>query len=249
MTGTIKTYLSDKDYGFIKGDDSKDYFFHKSSINKHDLKKICDGALVSFEQKATPKGYNAITISINSTSKINYNTPDKIYTSKISSIKGWDIIDMSNWIVYGSSRHSPDEAKNDMLHGISLVGANTALNIEYYKTTGSEAGTGNGTYYYAIHNFRGRPANIGKKNLTGKFSQNDLIGIDDSAKRLKSNLIIKTNEAKNKRLIFWMVLLSIIGLSWVIKKDIAIFVSGGLIFLGFILSHATDYDSWLQEIN
>ena len=248
MTGTIKTYLTDKNYGFIKGDDKKDYFFHKSSIDNHDLEKICDGALVTFDQKATPKGYNAIKISINSASNIKYKTPDEIYTSKNKNIKGWDNICMSNWIIHGSSRNSPDEAKIDMIDGASLVGANTILNMEYYKTTGSEAGTGNGTYHYTIHNFRGNPANIGKKSLDGQYSKNDLLGINEHAKNLKKQLIIKTNEAKNKRLIFWIVILFITGLSWIVKKDIAIFISGGLIFLGFILSHATDYDSWLEEI-
>ena len=248
MTGTIKTYLTDKNYGFIKGDDEKDYFFHKSSINNYDLEKICDGALVTFDQKATPKGYNAIKISINSVSNIKYKIPDEIYTSKNTNIKGWDNICVSNWLIHGSSRNSPDEAKRNMLDGASLVGANTVLSMEYYKTTGSEAGTGNGTYHYTIHNFRGRPANIGKKSLDGQYSKNNLLRIDKNAKSLKKQLIAKTNEAKNKRLIFWIIILFIAGLSWIVEKDIAIFISGGLIFLGFILSHATDYDSWLEEI-
>jgi len=248
LTGTIKTYLTDKNYGFIKGDDKKDYFFHKSSVNDDNLQKICDGALVTFDQKATPKGYNAIKISINSTSDINYKIPDEIYTSKNTNIKGWDNICVSNWIVHGNSRNSPDEAKRDMLNGANLIRVNAVLNMEYYKTTGSEAGTGNGTYHYTIHNFRGRLANIGKKSLDGKYSKNDLLAIDKNAKKIKKQLIIKTNEAKNKRLIFWIVILLIIGISWIFKKDIAIFISGGLIFLGFILSHANDYDSWLEEI-
>lgn len=248
MTGIIKTYLNEKNYGFIKGDDGKDYFFHQSSIDKYDLNKVCEGALVTFDQKATPKGYNAVKISINSGSNIKYSIPDKIYTSKDNTIKGWDVVDVSNWIVHGSSRNSPDDAKNDMLHGIKLIGANCALNMQYYKTTGSEPGTGKGTYYYTIHNFRGRPANIGKKSLSGTFSKNDLLGINDNAKKLKTKLIAKTNEAKNKRLIFWIILLSIVGLSWIVKKDIAIFVSIGLIVIGFFFSHATDYDSWLEEI-
>lgn len=248
MTGIIKTYLNDKNYGFIKGDDKKDYFFHKSSIDNRDLQKICDGALVTFEQKATPKGYNAINISINSDSNIKYKTPDEIYTSKNTNIKGWDNICVSNWIIYGSSRHSPDAAKKDMLDGASLLGVNAVLNMEYYKTTGSESGTGNGTYHYTIHNFRGCPANIGKKSLDGKYSENDLLGINENARKLKQQLVLQTNEAKNKRLIFWIVLLSMAGFSWIVNKDIAIFISGGLIFLGFILGHATDYDSWLEEI-
>lgn len=248
MTGTIKTYLNEKNYGFIKGDDSKDYFFHKSSINEHDLNKICEGALVTFDQKATPKGYNAVKISINSSSNIKYTIPNNIYTSKENKIKGWDVVDVADWIVHGSSRNSPDEAKQDMINGVNLLGDNTVLNMQYYKTTGSEPGTGKGTHYYTIHNFRGQPANIGKKNLTAHLSYSDLVGINNTARKLKNELIRKTSEAKNKRLIFWVILLTIIGLSWIIKKDIAMFVSIGLIVLGFFLSHATDYDSWLEEL-
>ena len=34
MQGEIKTYLPDKHYGFIKGDDSKDYFFTKRTSSR-----------------------------------------------------------------------------------------------------------------------------------------------------------------------------------------------------------------------
>ena len=248
MTGTIKTYLNEKNYGFIKGDDNRDYFFHKSNINKNDLNKISEGALVIFNQRATPKGYNAIEISINSDSSNKYVIPNTIFTSKKNKIKGWDVIDIANWVVHGSSRNSPDEAKQNMLNRINLLEVNSVLNMQYYKTTGSEKGTGNGIYYYTIHNFKGQPANIGKKSLVGQFLYNDLIGINNTAKKLKDELISKTNEAKNKRLVFWTILLLIISLSWIFKKDIAIFVSIGLIILGFFLSHANNYDSWLEEL-
>jgi len=248
LTGIIKTYLEDKNYGFIKGDNGKDYFFHKSNINKADFNKIFDGALVSFDEKATPKGYNAIKISINSPSSAKYNTPDTVYTSKHNTIKGWENVDVSNWVVHGSSRNSPDEAKMDMIEGAKLLDANALLNVQYYKTTGSEPGTGTGTYYYTIHNFKGQVANIGKKSLTGEFSKDELTGINERAKALKKHLVEKTNSAKIKRLIFWLILFIIIGITWFTHKDIAIFVSAGVLFLGFILSHATNYDSWLEEI-
>ena len=31
MKGTISTYLPEKQYGFIKGEDGKDYFFHETN--------------------------------------------------------------------------------------------------------------------------------------------------------------------------------------------------------------------------
>ena len=43
MIGTVKSYLSDKNYGFIKGEDGKDYFFHDSSLkDKKDINKLCE---------------------------------------------------------------------------------------------------------------------------------------------------------------------------------------------------------------
>ena len=41
MIGTVTSYLSDKNYGFIKGEDGKDYFFHDSSLkDKKDINKV-----------------------------------------------------------------------------------------------------------------------------------------------------------------------------------------------------------------
>ena len=41
MIGTVTSYLSDKNYGFIKGEDGKDYFFHDSSLkDKKDINKL-----------------------------------------------------------------------------------------------------------------------------------------------------------------------------------------------------------------
>ena len=249
MTGVIKTYLPDKNYGFIKGDDNKDYFFHNSSINKNDLHKICDGALVTFEQKATPKGYSATKILINSDSNIKYKIPDDIYTSKNNYIKGWENVFISNWIVHSSSRKSPDEAKREIIESAKLVGANSILNLEYYKTTGSEPGTGYGTYYFTIHNFKGQLVNIGKKSLNGEYSKEDLSKIDTYAQELKEKLKEKTEEARVKRIYFWIFIICSIAVSWIVTNNIlASIISLVLLMLGYILSHATDYDSWLEEI-
>lgn len=250
MRGVIKTCLPEKQYGFIKGDDNKDYFFHYSSFrNKIDTSKICEDLYVEFEQKASPKGYSAIFIApVHSNVTIKYITPDNFYTSKQNEIKGWNVVDRSDWLVHGSSRNSPDSAKDDMIKGALLIGANALLEVEYYKKTGSEPGTGKGTYYYTIHNFKGRAVNIGKKSPNGKYSEKDLIGINSNAELLKQKLKAKSDSAQIKRLIFWFVIFLIIFWLWTTKQDVAIFGTIIVTIIGFILSHATDYDSWLEKI-
>ena len=250
MRGIVKTYLSEKQYGFIKGDDGKDYFFHHSSLkNKNDIVKLCEGLFLHFEQKATPKGYSAIQIEpVEQNITISYEIPDTVYTSKNNDIKGWEVIESSSWIVHGSSRNSPDSAKENMIYRTKFIGANALLNMQYYKTTGSEPGTGKGTHYYTIHNFRGSAANIARKSPNGQYKLDDLRQINSNAKALKISLVNKTTSAKNKRMLFWLIVFLLIGILWIVKKDFAIIGTIGLIILAFFLSHATNYDSWLKEI-
>ncbi|MEJ2612914.1 MAG: cold shock domain-containing protein [Candidatus Thiodiazotropha sp.] len=151
MKGTIKTYLPEKNYGFIKGDDGKAYFFHESEFrDKSHLSKLCEEAFVNFDQQATPKGYKAKNCSlINPSEVLTYITPDEFIAAKSSSVRGWDVIEYGNWIVHGSSSDSPDTAKRDVINRATSIGANALIKLEYYKTTGSR-----GNYKYSIHNFR-----------------------------------------------------------------------------------------------
>jgi len=250
LRGTIKTYLPEKQYGFIKGDDKKDYFFHHSSLaNKKQINKLCEGLYLEFKQKATPKGYSAVEIELlEQDINIGYEIPKTVYTSKNSHIKGWEVIDYSNWLVHGSSRHSPDDAKEDMIDNAYLIGANTLLNMQYYKTTGSERGRGQGTHYYTIHNFKGRAANIAKKSPNAEYTLDELKMINNDAKELKSELSQKSSSAQMKRLFFWFIIFTVIGGLWLFQEDNAILGTIILLVLAYGFSHATDYDSWLEEV-
>ena len=136
--------------------------------------KLCEGLYLEFDQKATPKGYTAINISIvDENIRFKYEIPENIYTTKDSIIKNWEFIERSNWVVTGSSRNSPDDAKYDMMQKAKKLGANALINMQYFKTTGSEPGTGRGTHYYTIHNFRGQMVNIAKKSTYGRFEIKD----------------------------------------------------------------------------
>jgi len=257
LTGIVKTCLHDKQYGFIHGSDGKDYYFRYSNLtNKEDILRICENIPVSFNQKATPKGYTAVDISVDKNIKISYIIPDSIYASKDPAIKGWDTIELSNWIVYGSSRNSPDSAKNEMIDNAKRIGANSIVSVEYFKTTGSEPGTGKGTHHYTIHNFRGRAVNIGKKSPNGKYSQEELITIDKTAGPLKAKLAAQTKllqtNAKNNIILYLMIILGLIALAANFNSLMSLSLIGIAILAIMIFFNFSDlnksHDSWLQPI-
>lgn len=249
MKGVIKTFLPEKKYGFIKGDDGKDYFFHQDAFrDKSQIEKICEEAFVEFEQKATPKGYKAEKCSlINPSDVLTYIVPDEFLTSRSGTIKGWDIIERGEWIVHGSSRHSPDAAKKDLVNSAIRVGANSAVDLEYYKTTGSEAGTGRGTHHFTIHNFRARVVTIAKRNSKGQYKAEELLGLNQRAEALKRKLAEKTNRSKNKRNIVWLLVLGLSVFLWVGAQVDAIVPIIVLFVLGFIFGRSTNYDYWLER--
>jgi CspA family cold shock protein len=59
MTGIIKTYLSEKGYGFIRSDvDQREYFFHHSCCVTP-FAELDNGKKVMFEVVSSPKGPRA----------------------------------------------------------------------------------------------------------------------------------------------------------------------------------------------
>lgn len=64
MTGVIKTLLSDKKCGFIKGQDGKDYFFHQSGLKNCGYEELARGREVTFEDAEGTKGPRAEDIYV-----------------------------------------------------------------------------------------------------------------------------------------------------------------------------------------
>ena len=210
MIGTVTSYLTDRNYGFIKGEDGKDYFFHGSSFkDKKDINKLCEDLILEFEQKATPKRYSAINISLLDNITLKYNVPDTVYVSRKDEIKGWEVIEESDWIITGTSSESSHSAKEDLINKANLIGANAIFYTKYYKTTGSEAGTGRGIHHFTIHNYAGRAMNIGKKSPNGKYSAQDLTFINKQASELKDYYKNKNKKSRMYRMIFWLIIILI----------------------------------------
>lgn len=257
MKGIIKTYLPSKKYGFIRGDDGRDYYFHVNEFtDKSQVNKICEEAIVAFDERATPKGYKALKCSLlNPSDILTFKVPDSLITSKESFIKGWEIIQYGNWIVHGSSRNSPQEAKNDAVDGAIAMGANALINFDYYKTTGSEAGTGRGTHYFTIHNFRGRAATIAKRNSNGQYKAEDLSGLNQRAESRKEAFVVKTNSNRRMRKIInrsmftlsisFLILAFLTGNAVLVLPIILVLLGGAIIMKkgGYL----DEYGSWLER--
>jgi CspA family cold shock protein len=64
-TGTVKWFNDEKGFGFITPDEpGKDLFVHHSAINADGFRSLDEGAKVSYETEASPKGPKAINVQV-----------------------------------------------------------------------------------------------------------------------------------------------------------------------------------------
>jgi cold shock protein len=62
-TGTVKKVVSDRGFGFITGDDAKEYFFHRGALDTAlDFDRLVGGEKVEFEIEQSPKGPRAARV-------------------------------------------------------------------------------------------------------------------------------------------------------------------------------------------
>jgi CspA family cold shock protein len=54
-TGTVKSFNSEKGYGFITGEDDEDVFVHFSAIQVEGFKTLTEGQKVTFDTEPDPK--------------------------------------------------------------------------------------------------------------------------------------------------------------------------------------------------
>ena len=64
VKGKVKWFSVPKGYGFITGEDEKDYFVHYKKIvgDESKMKKLHEGQAVEFEVEETEKGLMAIDV-------------------------------------------------------------------------------------------------------------------------------------------------------------------------------------------
>ncbi len=61
--GTVKKVISERGFGFITGEDGKDYFFHRDGLSASvDFDRLVGGEPVAFEIESSPKGPRAVDV-------------------------------------------------------------------------------------------------------------------------------------------------------------------------------------------
>jgi CspA family cold shock protein len=61
--GTVKWFSDDKGYGFITPDEAgKDLFVHHTAVVGSGFKSLAEGARVSYDAEAGPKGPQAVNV-------------------------------------------------------------------------------------------------------------------------------------------------------------------------------------------
>jgi len=62
-TGTVKWFSDEKGFGFITPDDGgRDLFVHFSGITGDGYRSLAEGAKVTYEEEAGPKGPKAVDV-------------------------------------------------------------------------------------------------------------------------------------------------------------------------------------------
>jgi len=239
VEGTISSFLPSKGYGFLRGDDGRDYFVHHDDIIE--TQAVVEGQRVVFEESATPKGYRARRVRpMAVTGAVRYVLPDEVLTSRNATIKGWEVLVRSRWIVSGASRESPDAAMRMLQEHARHIGATAVLAVEYSKTRGEEAGSGRGTHYFTIHHFHGRPVVVGKPSIHGTHFLGALIGLDGQAAKLKRELVAKTRRSRITAMLVVTCVLAAAG-----AVGLFVFLFAVVVCCLLWSAIAKDHDGWL----
>ncbi|HET9539877.1 MAG TPA: cold shock domain-containing protein [Candidatus Limnocylindria bacterium] len=62
-SGTVKRVISERGFGFIVGEDGKEYFFHRDGLTSSiDFDRLVGGEKVSFDTETGPKGERAVRV-------------------------------------------------------------------------------------------------------------------------------------------------------------------------------------------
>ena len=63
--GTIKRIVLDRGFGFLEGEDGKEYFFHMSGLAEGlQIESLREGQKVSYDTERSPRGPRATRVAV-----------------------------------------------------------------------------------------------------------------------------------------------------------------------------------------
>ncbi len=155
-TGIVKSYSSQKSYGFIRGEDGQSFFFHISQVLPESKRRISSGCVVSFDEKPTPKGMAAENVEVKGEAVEAF---EDIPEGEIIVSKS-DACGRGNRVVHKLARvcvedRDPNAAMALLKHKAREAGCNAVVNLQRDRRTGEAWTT---RYKYTIHVMSAEPA-------------------------------------------------------------------------------------------
>lgn len=147
VRGMVVSYVPNKRYGFIAGDDGESYFLHESKLRNSSYKDmLIRGASVTFEPKPTKKGLSAVNVQVKPGFKAYELIP--FFITKSSKPREGIIARSASTQTHYFKK--PNDARQHLKDLTGAVGGNCILNLEHKTRTFSK-----GNYKYSMHSFSG----------------------------------------------------------------------------------------------
>ncbi|AOE87969.1 cold-shock protein [Pseudomonas sp. TCU-HL1] len=157
ISGVVRSFMPEKGFGFIQGEDGRSYFVHIKSVEGGEL---FDGQAVAFEGQPGPKGYRALRVTPGERpppAGYAYESPNRFVWTRDSAARGFETIFTlgSGW----AESNNPNEARALLENASADRGGNAVLNVRLEKYSRND---GCSNYYYTMHRFTGDYANVQK---------------------------------------------------------------------------------------
>lgn len=198
MYGKITSFVIEKGFGFIHGEDGKDYFFHANDFSGSRPEAFTDGLPVHFDPTATPKGYRAHRCKTVDTASLGFEAPDSLLTSKENNIKGWAVVQHCDWVIESDWTQDKEAALAQCKVRAEKLGANALLEFSYKRKTDSE-----GNYHFTAFQYVGRPAFVARKSPAGKLREGSFPPLNENAESIKRAHEVETEECLQRKKAYW----------------------------------------------
>lgn len=155
MHGWVRTFIADRGFGSITGDDGQEYFFHLDDVTGRGTPST--GQAVSFTPGRTAKGLRARSVAVSGHAPQGrqvYLDPDHFIMTRAPEVRGFVIVQVLSPDAWGES-NDPNEARDILRQEAERLGANAVVGLTLYKYTKNETCS---NYRYTMHRFSGRPS-------------------------------------------------------------------------------------------